>query len=253
MRLLVVVAAAMSLAGCVTTETVQFRSANPEQQAMIRDGRPGLVSRQKNSIVIISPASRGVAVGTRPVFVVGIYNLSKAPMTFMMSQIYARQIVAGQEYQMPVVTYEMLAQEEKNRQIARAVLAGVAAGANTYAASQAGQGSFNAVSHGRYGSVYTTGSYYSPTAAAIAQTNANIQNQAMIASVVEQGRANMANLERGIIKDNTLLPGEWYGGQLHLAPPTASSSGRGQKVYIIGLQVGPDRHDIEVIQGAAGS
>jgi hypothetical protein len=23
-----------------------------------------------------------------------------------------------------------------------------------------------------------------------------------------------------VIKDNTLLPGEWYGGQLHLAAPT---------------------------------
>jgi hypothetical protein len=30
----------------------------------------------------------------------------------------------------------------------------------------------------------------------------------------------MAVLEHAVIKDTTLMPGEWYGGQLHLAPPT---------------------------------
>ena len=62
--------------------------------------------------------------------------------------------------------------------------------------------------------------FYSPTASAIAQNNAAYQNEAMISATVETGQRNMAVLEQSVIKDNTLMPGEWYGGQLHLAPPT---------------------------------
>jgi hypothetical protein len=47
------------------------------------------------------------------------------------------------------------------------------------------------------------------------------------------------------------MPGEWYGGQLHLAPPT--DQGGGQKAYSIVIMVGSDRHVIEVAQGPAGS
>jgi hypothetical protein len=67
--------------------------------------------------------------------------------------------------------YEMLVQEEKNRQVAAAIFTGLAAGANAYGASQAGHGSYTTPS-GR------TGTFYSPTAAAIAQGNAAAQASA---------------------------------------------------------------------------
>lgn len=96
-----------------------------------------------------------------------------------------------------------------------------------------------------------TGTFYSPTAAAIAQGNAAAQNDAMIAATVETGQRNMAVLEQSVIKDDTLLPGEWYGGQLHLAPPT--DQGGGPKIYTIVITVGPDRHVVEISQGPAGA
>ncbi len=107
--------------------------------------------------------------------------------------------------------------------MARAVLAGVAGAANAYSASQAGYGSYTTPS-GR------TGTFFSPTAAAIAQNNAAVQNDAMFAATVEAGQRNMAVLERSVIMDNTQMPGEWYGGQLHLAPPTDQGSSS-QKTY----------------------
>jgi hypothetical protein len=73
----------------------------------------------------------------------------------------------------------------------------------------------------------------------------------MCAATVERGQQNMAQLEQAVIKDNTLMPGEWYGGQLHLAPPT--DQGGDQKAYSIIIIVGSDRHVIEVAQGAAGT
>ncbi|MET4798048.1 hypothetical protein [Bradyrhizobium sp. LB11.1] len=241
-----IVALCAALGGCVTNaETVQFRPSNPQQQALMRDGQAALVSRQKTSLVLIRPASRQVRANGRPVFVVAINNLSKNPAEFRVAQIEATQHANGSDFAMQVVTYEMLVQEEKSRQVAAAIFTGLAAAGNAYGASQAGNGYYTTPS-GR------TGTFYSPTAAAIAQGNANAQNEAMIASTVEAGQRNMAVLEQAVIKDNTLMPGEWYGGQLHLAPPVASDGG-GPKTYTIVITVGSDRHVIDIAQGPAGA
>jgi len=235
------------LAACASYDVVQFQASNPQQQAMMRDGRPAISSRQKNSLVLVSPAGRQIKSGSRPVYVVAIYNLAKAPVDFRVSDVGVVQIVNGQSYQIPVLPYETLVQEERNRQVAAAVLTGVAAAGNAYSASQAGHGTFSATSYGPRGTVTTSGSYYDPTANAIAQNNAAAQNEAMIAATLVQGQANLATLERAVIKDNTLMPGEWYGGQLHLAPPKSSSSDEA-KSYTISLLVGSDKHVIEVTQ-----
>lgn len=234
-----------TLSGCMTAgETLSFRPSNPNQQAMMRDGRPALVSRQRNSLVLVSPAARQQQNYGRPVFVVGINNISRQPVDFRMAQVEAIQHVAGTDYSMPIITYEMLAQEEKNRQIGIAILTGVAAAGNAYSASQAGYGAYTTPS-GR------TGTFYSPTAAAIAQGTAAAQNEAMIATTIEAGQRNMAALERTVIKDNTLMPGEWYGGQLHVSPPT--DQGGAQKSYTLVITVGPDRHVVDIAQGPAGT
>jgi hypothetical protein len=241
MRISGIVALSVALGGCVSTgDTVAFKASNPQQQTMMRDGQPALVSHQKNSLVLIRPASRQLQANGRPVFVVGINNLGKQPIDFRVDQVEAIQHVAGSDYDMKVVTYEMLQQEEKNRQVAAAILTGVAAAGNAYSASRAGYGTYTTPS-GR------TGTFYSPTAAAVAQGNAAAQNDAMIATTVETGQRNMVTLEQTIIKDNTLMPGEWYGGQLHLAPPTDQAGG--QKTYTITITVGTDRHVIDVAQG----
>jgi hypothetical protein len=73
------------------------------------------------------------------------------------------------------------------------------------------------------------------------------QNDAMISATVERGQQNMAMLEQAVIKDNNLLPGEWYGGQLHLSPPASPPSGN-TKSYTIALLVGGERHVIDVSQ-----
>lgn len=246
MRKLGIVALCAVLGGCVTNaETVQFRPSNPQQQALMRDGQPALVSRQKNSLVLVRPASRQFQKNGRPVFVVGINNIGKTPVDFRVAQVEATQHVAGSDYGMQVVTYEMLVQEEHNRQVAAAIFTGLAAAGNAYSASQAGHGYYTTPS-GR------TGTFYSPTAAAIAQSNATAQNETMIAATVETGQRNMAVLEQSVIKDNTLMPGEWYGGQLHLAPPVAAEGG-GPKTYTIIISVGSDRHVIDIAQGLAGA
>jgi hypothetical protein len=213
MRKVLVLALLAVLSGCASSETIGFRASNPQQQAMMRDGQPALVSRQKMSVVLVRPAARKLQASGRPVFVVGINNLSGQPIDFKVEQVEALQHVGGTDYAMQVITFDKLAEEERNRQIAVAILTGVAAAGNAYSASQAGRGTYTTPSG-------KTGTFYSPTAAAIAQNNAAAQNEAMISTTIESGQRNMAALEQSVIKDNTLMPGEWYGGQLHFAPPT---------------------------------
>jgi hypothetical protein len=248
MRIVFAFALAAMCSGCVTNESVRFQ-AKPQQEALIRDGNPALVSRKKNSLVLIRPASRQFASGARPIYVVGIYNLSPGPVEFRVANIDAAQVVNGESATLKVITYEQLVIEERNRQIMSAVLVGVAAGANAYSASQAGRYSSNSTvstPRGTY-QVHTTG--YSPTANAIAQSNAAAQNEAMIGATIENGQRNMSVLEQAVIKDNTLLPGEWYGGQLHLQPLVSDAGER--KTYSIALMVGNERHEIDVVQEAA--
>ncbi|MBN8991629.1 MAG: hypothetical protein J0H42_25605 [Rhizobiales bacterium] len=245
MRNLGIVAICAALGGCVSTnETVSFKASNPQQQAMMRDGQPALVSRQKSSLVLVRPAARQLQANGRPVYVVGINNFGRQPIEFRVAQVEAVQHVGASDFGMQVVTFEMLAQEEKNRQVAAAIFTGLAVAGNAYSAANAGRGTYTTPS-GR------TGTFYSPTAAAIAQNNAAFQNEAMIAATVETGQRNMAALEQTVIKDNTLLPGEWYGGQLHLAPPTDQAGGL--KTYTIVITVGTDRHVVDIAQGPAGT
>jgi hypothetical protein len=234
MRITFVFALAALCSGCASHEVANFQPL-AGQQSIVRDGQPALVSRTKNSIVLIRPASRQFVSGSRPVFVVGIFNLSQAPLEFRVADIQATQIVK-------------LVQEERNRQVVAAVLTGVAAGANAYSAAHAGY--YNSTStvstpHGTY-QVNTVG--YSPTANAIAQANASAQNEAMISATIEQGQQNLANLEQGVIKDNTMLPGEWYGGQVHLQPLASSDPSSSPKTYSISILVGQDRHVINIVQ-----
>lgn len=247
MRIVVALFAATLCAGCVTTETVQFR-AQSDQQAIVRDGQAALVSRKKKSLVIARPAQRQFQIGGRPVFAIGINNLTNSPQDFRVSDVKVVQTVRDDTVELKVITYEMLVQEEKTRQVFAAVMTGVAAGANSYSASRAGHYNSNSTVHTSRGTyqVHTTG--YSPTANAIAQSNASAQNAEMISATIERGQQNLGMLEQGVIKDNTLMPGEWYGGQLHIAPLASDET---NKTYTISVFVGSERHDIQIAQGPA--
>ena len=60
----------------------------------------------------------------------------------------------------------------------------------------------------------------------------------------------MGMLELAVIKDNTLMSGEWYGGQLQIAPLASQD---GPKTYTISVAVGSDRHEIQISQGTPSS
>lgn len=108
MRNLGVVVLCATLGGCAAAETI-----SPQQQAMMRDGQPALVSRQKSSLVLVRPASRQLQARGRPVFVVAINNLTRQPVDFRVGQVEAVQHVGASDFQMQVVTYEMWSKKRR--------------------------------------------------------------------------------------------------------------------------------------------
>ena len=250
MRAFVCLALAVLCGGCVTTESVQFHPS-AEQQSLVRDGQPAIVSTKKNTIAILRPAARQFQIGGRPVFVLAIYNRGSAPQEFRVTNVNVTQRLNGNDAQLKVITYEQLVNEEQNRQTFRAIGAGLAAAGNSMSAAQAGYYRSNSTVYTPRGTYNVTTTGYSPTAAAIAQSNANAQNAQMINATIEQGQANMARLEQDVIKDNTLLPGEWYGGQLHIQPLISEQGPT--KLYPIVVRVGADRHEFDISQGGAGT
>ncbi len=213
MRITAILALAALCAACVTAgESIRFEPKG-KQETLMRDGRAALVSNAKNSTVTILPAARQIPAGGRPIFVVRMKNNSRAPMDFRLDAV---EVVQGNQG-LRVFRYEELAGEERNRQVAEAVLIGVAGGISAADASR----------HGWWAE------------RAVARDNDRLANQA-----AKQGQRNLAELEKNAIKDHTLLPGETYGGQIHISPPV----GEGTKVYAIRLRLGSDRHDIDVVQ-----
>jgi hypothetical protein len=237
-------AVAFGLAGCVTTETVSYNPSST-QQPIIRDGVGALVSSQPKSVVMLRPAGRGVAAGQRPIYVVAVQNLSKQPVSLRVADIQVVQTKQGRYARaLPVKTYEQLVKEEKTRQVVTAILVGAGAAANSYSASQAGHGSVT--THTPRGTYHST--YYSPAAQQIALANASAQNAQNINQFADQAQANMAALEADVLKDNTVMPGEWIGGTVTFETPSKEHADGKSKSYSIAVKVGDETHVIEAVQ-----
>lgn len=250
MKKIAAVIAALTLGACVTTETAEFKPSIG-QEAIIRDGSPALISKKQNSIVLARPASRKFQIGARPVYVIAVMNAGLQPTLLSVGNIKVQQMRDGEPItDLKVFTYDDLLREEQARQVVAAILVGVAAGASAAAAANAGNYRSTSTIYTPHGSarIYTTG--YSPAAAAIAQSNAAANSTAMMSAAVERGQQNMVVLEQQVLKDNTVMPGEWVGGQVHFAPPANDAAG---KFYRISVTVGTDVHEIDVAQQAAGS
>ena len=123
-----------------------------------------------------------------------------------------------------VFSYQELEEEEQSRQAMQAFAAALSGVGRSMQAANAGQtynsGTYN--SYGGYGN-NTYGSYsgysYDPYAAQAAQSAAQAQTDADFARIKATGEQNMAELQRTILKMQTVAPGQWYGGTVVLQMP----------------------------------
>jgi hypothetical protein len=155
---------------------------------------------------MVRPTAPQLASSSEPSFVVGIYNMSRSPLEFHVADIHATVMINQERARL-----QIMAQED--RVIARPNL--------TIAA-------------------------YGPEATAMAQARTGVPNEAAVSAAIERAPQYLAGLEKTTMRDTTVQPDEWYGGQLRLQP--VAVIGSEVKNYTIELTVGPDRHEINVLQ-----
>jgi hypothetical protein len=202
----------VSAAGCglVPTERVAFQ-AEPGQEVATREGDSFVVSRSSNSIVSMRPAESQFTFDSRPVFIVGIENISDRPLTFNMSSVAAMEIVDGRPTaQLKVYSDKELISEEETKRFWRDLGAAAMAGVS--------DGLGNDESDGN----------------AISQHASEVHAQ------------RLQELKELALVDHTLAPGEQFAGKLEIEKPSSIASG--SRTYSISMQVGPDLHEIHIAQ-----
>lgn len=236
---------------CASPQRVLLTAA-PDQQSIVRNGVPILVSNKKH-LVMLRANTRLVKDNARPAFTVIVRNQGKTPDTLREASIQARQMIAGKMQPVRIFRYDELIQEEETRQKVAAF--GAAVGGFARAMSAANAGNVNTtgtvVTQGPYGNT-TYGTYtattYDPVRAQIAQEHASNVTHADFERIRAQGEANMQRLDATILKDNTVLPGEWFGGTIVLAP--LAKSEKGNSDYTIIVAFGGEEHTFAVSQVA---
>jgi hypothetical protein len=242
-------AMAVALFGAGCASQVVKLTAQPGQEAIVRDGVQSLVSKKSN-LVMLRPNTKLLKSNARPAFTVAVKNLGPKPETLLETGITAQQSVEGKQLALRVHKYDELVQEEQNRQAVAAFAVALSGAARAYSAANAGYvnttGSVNAYTP--YGNSYGTYSAttYDPLRAQIAQQNASAQTGEDIANLQAQGEHNLAQLQNTILKDNTVMPGEWIGGTIVLDPP--QYSGGNSQSYTVNIDFGGERHEFLVAQ-----
>jgi hypothetical protein len=130
-----------------------------------------------------------------------------------------------------VFTYADQVKQQKRRAMWAAVATAIAAGANSYSASQAGYTNYSGgyVSHTSVG-LYSANTYgrfygtsYNAGVAYLAQANAAQQNQAMFDRFQGAVAGAAKSLQDRSLKANTLMPGQSVLGDIKLALPKAGA------------------------------
>jgi hypothetical protein len=259
MKGLLSVAVALAVCGCASNDRISL-VADQTQQALTRDGVPALVS-SKRQVVMLRPASAVVQSRGRPTFIVAVYNPGKRPVEFHAAGISAQLNSASGPVSIHVYSYEELVGEVQRKQRWAAFGAALQGVGASMAAANAGYtrttGLYSGNTYGRYSgalngtySASTTGTFsattYDSGRAYVAQQYAAAQTAANFAAIEAQGKQALDSLQDSILKDNTVLPGEWVGGVVVLDAP--SKSGDGTATYRIDVSLPGEVHSFVVSQ-----
>jgi hypothetical protein len=216
----------------------------PGQQALIREGVPALISAKKNTVFLRPIAPTQQAYG-RPRFVIAMLNRGKAPETFTVSSISVESL-KPRVASLRVYTHEELTKEVETQRNTQMALAAIGGALGAVSAAQSGYSTTTgSYSYGnRYGT-YSQTTYNPALASAAANANAARTADSM-ASIEDQAQSKLAQLQATIIKDHTLMPGEWHGGVVVIDPPQKTDGGVAE--YSISLTFAGERHTFLVKQ-----
>ena len=210
---------------------------------------------------MLRPASAVIRSSGRPAFVVAVYNPTKAPTELLVSGISARQTDAkNQGVDVHVYSYEELIAEVQRKQRWATFAVALGGAASAMSAANAGYtrttGIYSGSTYGTYSgslsgtySGSTTGIYsattYDSGRAYAAQQMASAQTAANFAAIQANGQQALDELQNAILKDNTVMPGEWIGGVVVLDAPAEAN---GAANYSIDVRIRGEIHTFAVNQ-----
>ena len=223
------------LAGCSTYGTLTpISGAN--QRVVVEDGHDVLYSKKENLVAVAVPGT--FESNARMKAYVQVGNGTQTEFLFSPEQI---QVISncGTSFEKAthVYTYEELIAEERSKQMWMAIAAAFSAAGNSMAAANSGYSYQSGTYSGNYyGNVYGTGmtnysgnfvgSYsgytYDPAKAQMAQDIAEMKNQQLMQSIMQNSQSAMYELSRTILKENTVLPGNICGGLIEMDTPSVS-------------------------------
>lgn len=233
--------AATALTGCQTLEKYTFTPTGSGQQVIVRSGREAVLSKQKNTTVVLAPSERAQAPGQRPQFVALIQNTGKNPETFRYSEISVVNAATGDP--LKVWSLDELQTEARNAAIASAIILGAAGVASTAAAANAATyRSGSGTVYGPYGASSYRWTSYDPAAGAAVAAAGGAATGAAVAGTLQQGERAIQAMESSVMVDNTVMPGETYGGIFVFNPVQTDGSADAQKAYTIRITVGGETH-----------
>lgn len=191
------------------------------QQGIVRDGVPALISAKKHTM-FLRPAASQQGSHDRPRFVVALVNRGKVPVTLNVSDITVES-AQPRTAKMRVYTHAELAREvedDRNAQLVLSALSGIAG-------------------------VYSSRTYSPPLAqaTAIASTQRTVSDMTEIEGLAQ---VKLTELQATIIKDHTVMPGEWHGGVIVVAQPERPEGGAA--VYRIRIVFDGEEHSFTVSQ-----
>ncbi len=240
-----VIAACILASGCSSDKILL--SAGPGQDSIVRNGLLALIS-QKKHVVMLRPNTRLVKGNKRPSFTVVVLNRGNQPLTLLESNVTAQQTIDGRPTAVHVYQYAELVKEEETRQTVVLVASIFGAAVRDMNAANAGNvhttGSYN--SYGSSGNTHGTYSAvtHDPLRAQIARQAAHEQSRAAQEEQRIQGEQNLSRLEQTIMKDNTVMVGEWVGGSIVLDQP--DRTGKDTSDYSITVEFDGERHSFDI-------
>jgi hypothetical protein len=240
---------ALCVPGCAQQQQLQM-VAGPGQETAFRDGLPALVSKRRH-MVMLRPNKVLVPGNERAAFTLAVRNGGTKPENLMISGISASQTLNGKQHEVRLYRYEELVQEEKTRQAWLAFGAALGGVGRAMSASNAGYVTTtgSVYGHSPYGPAYGTytATTYDPLRAQIAQQNAAAQTDADFAAIRASGERSLAQVQMTILKDNTVMPGEWIGGTIILAPPEFGGDAPSTS-YTVVVDFGGELHEFTIAQ-----
>lgn len=173
-----------------------------------------------------------------------VVNGGDAPFTFAPENVSARM---EDGTPVPIIPYQQLLIEADKARKKRAFAAAMGVFGNSLSAASAGNtyGSFNGTAYGPGGTVNAYGTYsgYDATAAAIAQQNAQRQNQQLIANKEAQNAA--AQRELGYAYQiSTVEPQGKQGGLITIELPKKLRAAKQPVSVVFTIAAGPDTHQV---------